>query len=160
MRIRTHIFIHTLLNIGTLVLTQWNHHWLDYPRPTKLFCLVSKLFGFLHTLMRIGTHIFIHALLNIGTLVLTQWNHHWLDYLRPTGLFCHVSKQCFHPHTVANTNTYLHPCTVEYRNTCFDTVEPSLARLPQAHRIILPCVKTLFLQTLLRIRTHIFIHAL
>ena len=93
--------------------------------------------------------------MNIGTLVLTQWNHHWLDYLRSTGLFCLVSKQCFPPHTVENTNTYLHPCTVEnmntnlhpctveYRNTCFNTVEPSLARLPPAHRIILPCVKTL-----------------
>ena len=73
---------------------------------------------------------------------MTQCNHQWLDYLRPTGLFCLVSKQCFPPHTVENTNTYLHPRTVEYRNTSFDTVEPSLGRLPQAHRIILPCVKT------------------
>ena len=38
-------------------------------------------------------------------------------------------------------NTLLHPDTVEYRNTCFDTVEPSSARLPPAHRIILPYVK-------------------
>ena len=117
---------------------------------------------FLHTLFRIGTHIFIHTLLNIGTLVLTQWNHHWLDYLWPTGLFCLVSKLCFPPHTFQNRNTYLHPCTVEYRKTCFDTVEPSSARLSQAHRIILPCVKTLCFppHTLFRIQTHIFIHAL
>ena len=198
------------MNIGTLVLTQWNHHWLDYLRPTGLFCLVSKQCFpphtventntylnpdtdeyrntsfdtvepslarlpqahriilpcvktlFLQTLLRIRTHIFIHAVLNIGTLVLTQWNHHRLDYLRPTGLFCLVSKQCFPPHTVENTNAYLHPCTVEYRNTCFDTVEPSLARLPPTHRIILPCVKTLCFppHTLFRIQTHIFIHAL
>ena len=193
LRIRTHIFIHALLNIGTLVLTQWNHHRLDYLRPTGLFCLVSKLsfpphtventntnlhprtveyrntcfdtvepssarlpqayriilpcvktLCFLQLLLRIGTHILIHTLMNIGTLVLTQWNHHRLDYLQPTGLFCLVSKQCFPPHTVENTNTYLNPDTDEYRNTSFDTVEPSSARLPQAHRIILPCVKTLF----------------
>ena len=123
---------------------QWNHHWLDYLRSTGLFCLVSKLFVFLQLLLRIGTHILIHTLLNIGTLVLTQWNHHRLDYLRSTGLFCLVSKQCFPPHTVENTNTYLNPHTDKYRNTSFDTVEPSLARLPQVHRIILPCVKTLF----------------
>ena len=92
---------------------------------------------------------------------MTQWNLHRLDYLRPTGLFYLLSKQCFPPHTVENTNTYLHPHTVEYRNTCFDTVEPSLARLPPANRIILPFVKTvLSLHTLLRIGTHIFIHAL
>ena len=102
---------------------------------------------FLQTLLRIQTHIFIHTLLNIGTLVLTQWNHHWLDYLRPTGLFCLVSKLCFPPHTVENTNTYLNPHTDEYRNTCFDTVEPSSARLPQVHRIILPCVKTVLSST-------------
>ena len=123
-------------------MTQWNHHQLDYLRPTGLFCRVSKLSAFLHTLLRIGTHIFFQKLLSIGTLVLTvEPSSARLPPAHRIILPC-VKTQCFPPHIVENRNTYLLPETVEYRKTCFDTVEPSSARLPPAHRIILPCVKS------------------
>ena len=143
LRIWTHIFIQTLLSIGTLVLTQWNHHRLDYLRPTGLFCLVSKVSAFLHTLLRIRTHIFFQKL---------EYRNSCFDTVEPSSarlppahriiLPC-VKSQCFLPLIFKNRNIYLHPDTVAYRNTCFDTVEPSSARLPLAHRIILPCVKGL-----------------
>ena len=103
-----------------------------------------RLHIFIHALLRIRTQIFIHALLNIGTLVLTQWNHHRLDYLRPTGLFCLVSKLFVFLQLLLRIGTHIFIHALLNIGTLVLTVEPSLARLPQAHRIILPYVKTLF----------------
>ena len=46
-----------MLNIGTLVLTQWNHHWLHYIRHTGLFCLMSKLCFSTHIVENTNTYL-------------------------------------------------------------------------------------------------------
>ena len=60
LRIRSHIF-YIFYKELELVLTQWNHHRVDYLRPTGLFCLVSKHF-LCTSFLRIRSHIFLYIL--------------------------------------------------------------------------------------------------
>ena len=134
--------------MATLVLTQWNHHRLDYLRPTGLFCLVSKVSAFLRTFFK-NRNIYLHP-------DTSEYRNTCFDTVEPSSarlppahriiLPC-VETHCYPPHIVDHRNTHFLPETVAYRKTCFDTVEPSSARLPPAHRIILPCVKTVLSST-------------